>query len=122
MDAVGRRGDSLSRDGRVAVVFAAGSPGMGGGLVAALFIWFDPSVIVDAHIWPQWDVWMLPPFFLAALLATVDWCFPGIVLGVGVMFKGQLLMLGPVLALWPLLSGRYGALGRVVSGFVLATG
>jgi hypothetical protein len=38
------------------------------------------------------------------------------------MFKGQLLMLGPVLALWPLLSGRYGALGRVVSGFVLATG
>ncbi len=33
-----------------------------GGLVAALLFWMNPAVIVDAHVFPQWDVWLLPFF------------------------------------------------------------
>jgi hypothetical protein len=93
------------------------------GLVAALMMWLDPSVVVDGHIWPQWDPWVLPPFLLAVLLATLDWWFvAGLVLGVGVMFKGQTMIAGSVLAIWPLLSLRWGALGRLAVGFVAAAG
>ncbi|HUB27455.1 MAG TPA: hypothetical protein VL992_18660, partial [Tepidisphaeraceae bacterium] len=97
--------------------------GWAAGLVAALMLWFDPGVLVDSHVWPQWDVWTLPPFLLAALLGTLDWWFvAGLVLGVGVMFKGQTLVTAPVLLLWPLLSMRWGAVARMVVGFVLAAG
>jgi hypothetical protein len=93
------------------------------GMVAALLMWFDPSILMDAHVWPQWDVWVLPPFMLAALLATLDWWLTaGLVMGVGVMFKGQILVAAPVLALWPLFAGRWGALARMIVGFVLAAG
>ena len=30
------------------------------GLAAASFAWFEPSTILDAHGWPQWDVWIVP--------------------------------------------------------------
>jgi hypothetical protein len=93
------------------------------GLVAALMLWLDPSVLVDGHIWPQWDPWVLPPFLLAILLATLDWWFvAGLVLGVGVMFKGQTMIAGSVLVIWPLLSLRWGAAGRLAVGFVAAAG
>jgi hypothetical protein len=93
------------------------------GLVAALFLWFDPSVLADGHIYPQWDVWLLPVFLGAALLATLDWwATAGIVLGAGMMFKGQILVAGPILAIWPLMAGRWGALTRLVIGFLTAVG
>jgi hypothetical protein len=93
------------------------------GLAAALFMWLDPSVLVDAHIWPQWDAWVLPPFFLAALLETLDWWFcAGVVLGIGMMFKGQTMIAGSVLVVWPLMCGRFGALLRMAVGFVMAAG
>ena len=93
------------------------------GLVACLLLWLDPSLIVDSHIWPQWDPWVLPPFLFAALLASLDlWFLAGLVLGVGVMFKGQTLVTAPVLAMWPLLALQWGRLGRMVVGFVLAAG
>jgi hypothetical protein len=93
------------------------------GLVGALLLWLDPSLIVDSHIWPQWDPWVLPPFLLAALMASLDlWFLAGLVLGVGVMFKGQTLVTAPVLAMWPLLALQWGRLGRMVVGFVLAAG
>jgi hypothetical protein len=97
--------------------------GWAAGLIAALLLWFDPSLLLDAHVWPQWDVWVLPPLMLAALLATLDcWFFAGVVMGVGVMFKGQTMGLGSILALWPLFAGRFGALGRLITGFVLSAG
>jgi hypothetical protein len=97
--------------------------GWAAGLIAAILIWFDPGVLVDSHIWPQWDVWTLPPFLLAALLGTLDWWFvAGLVLGVGVMFKGQTLVTAPILLLWPLLMMRWGAVLRIVIGFVLSAG
>lgn len=94
-----------------------------GGLVAGLMLWFDPALLMNAHVWPQWDVWLLPPFLLAAVLTSLDWWFTaGLVLGAGMMFKGQLLILGPFFAFWPLVSGRWGAAARLVSGFIVAAG
>ncbi len=97
--------------------------GWAAGLMAAIFIWFDPALLVDGHVWPQWDGWVLPPFLAAALLASLDWWLAaGLVLGVGAMFKGQVLLGSPVLILWPVLSLRWGAAGRLVVGALLAAG
>lgn len=90
------------------------------GLVAALLVWFDPMNLADSHVWPQWDVWLLPAFLLSALLASLDWWIAaGILLGIGCMFKGQLLLAGPMLFLWPLFAGRLGATVRIISGFLI---
>src|SRR5216117_1834943 len=40
------------------------------GLAAATAAWLEPSMILDAHGWPQWDVWVLP-FYLCAALAAL---------------------------------------------------
>src|SRR2546426_6345838 len=39
------------------------------GLAAASVAWLEPSMILDAHGWPQWDVWILPFYLFAALAA-----------------------------------------------------
>ncbi len=90
------------------------------GAVAAMLVWNDPLLLIDSHAWPQWDVWILPFFVFAALMASLDWWMvAGILLGVGCMFKGQLLLAGPILFLWPLFAGRWGALARVIIGFAI---
>ena len=89
------------------------------GLVAALLLWFDPAVLAVSHVWPQWDVWPVPFFLVSAFLASVEWWMTaGIVLAFGVMFKGQLLLPGPVLLFWPLFGGRIGPCLRALSGFI----
>src|SRR5262249_10505380 len=40
------------------------------GLVAALLVWFNPMNLLDSHIWPQWDIWIIPVFLTAALFAS----------------------------------------------------
>src|SRR5258705_6036713 len=40
------------------------------GLAAASVAWLEPSMSLDAHGWPQWDVWILP-FYLFAALAVL---------------------------------------------------
>ncbi|HTW95052.1 MAG TPA: hypothetical protein VMD30_09680, partial [Tepidisphaeraceae bacterium] len=93
------------------------------GLVAALFLWFDPAILVDAHMWPQWDMWTLPPFLATALLASLDWWFcAGLVLAFGSFFKGQILFAAPVLIMWPLLSLRIGKVVRMLAGYLLMSG
>ena len=90
------------------------------GLVAAMLVWFDPITLMNSHAWPQWDVWILPFFVLAALLASLNcWLSAGVVLGIGCLSKGQLLLGAPILVLWPLFGGRFGAALRVLSGFAL---
>jgi hypothetical protein len=87
------------------------------GIVAALMVWFDPITIVDSHAWPQWDVWILPVFILAALLASLEWWVcAGMILGIGCMMKGQILLGGPILLLWPIFGGKWGAAGRILTG------
>jgi len=90
------------------------------GAVAAMLVWLNPLILIDSHAWPQWDVWILPFFIAAALMASLNWwMLAGALLGVGCMFKGQLLLGGPILILWPLFEGRFGALARIVIGFVI---
>ncbi len=90
------------------------------GAVAAMLVWLDPLTLIDSHAWPQWDVWILPVFLGSALLASLDWWMAaGILLSIGCMAKGQLLLAGPILMLWPLFEGRWGALVRILCGFVI---
>ena len=86
--------------------------------LAALLLWFNPAVLLDAHAWPQWDVWVLP-FYLGAMLlgSTGRWFLAGACAGVGCMFKGQMLLVAPTLLLWPLFLGNFGGAARAVLGF-----
>ncbi len=92
-------------------------------MVAATMAWLNPSSLPDDFGWPQWDCW-LPPFFLvAAILVTLDWWIAaGILLGVGCMFKGQLLFVSPVLILCPLLAGWPGRFFRILVGLIAGAG
>ncbi len=89
------------------------------GTAAAIAAWLDPSMILDAHGWPQWDVWILP-FYLFAVLAasTRRWFWCGCLLAVGAMLKGQLLFVAPFFLLWPLWQRRWDRALLVLAGFV----
>jgi len=92
------------------------------GLVSALFFWFNPALIWNAHCWPQWDSWVLPFFLWALVLASLDWWFcAGLIVAAGAMFKGQILFGAPLFILWPLFQGRLPAVGRWISGLLTAT-
>ncbi len=92
-------------------------------LVAGSLAWLNPSSLPDSFGWPQWDCW-LPPFFLvAAVLISLDWWLAaGVLVGVGCMFKGQLLFVSPVLLLCPLLAGWPGRFFRVAVGTMVGAG
>jgi hypothetical protein len=78
-------------------------------------------MILDAHGWPQWDVWLLPFYLFAALLAVKNrWFLCGFLLAIGAMFKGQLLFVTPFFVLWPLWQKRWNRALRVIAGFVSA--
>ena len=60
--------DWLSREHRASIC----------GLAAASVAWLEPSMIFDAHGWPQWDVWILPFYLFAALAALKErWFWAG---------------------------------------------
>ncbi len=88
------------------------------GLAAASVAWLEPSMILDAHGWPQWDVWILP-FYLFAALATLKnrWFLCGCLLAASAMFKGQLLFVAPFFVLWPLWQKRWSRALHVLAGF-----
>ncbi|MBA3607770.1 MAG: hypothetical protein H0W43_04565 [Chthoniobacterales bacterium] len=88
------------------------------GLLAASVAWLEPSLILDAHAWPQWDCWILPFYLFAALAAlTRRWFWCGCLLAAGGMLKGQLLFVAPFFILWPLWQKRWARAGRVLAGF-----
>lgn len=88
------------------------------GLLAASVAWLEPSLILDAHAWPQWDVWILPFYLFAALAAlTRRWFWCGCLLAAGGMLKGQLLFVAPFFLFWPLWQKRWARAGRVLAGF-----
>jgi hypothetical protein len=90
------------------------------GLAGALIFWFNPAVIFDDHCWPQWDVWIVPFYVFAVLLASTNWWFcAGLLIGVGAMIKGQILLASGALVLWPLFSMRWGATARFICGSAL---
>ena len=92
------------------------------GLAAASAVWLEPSMILDAHGWPQWDVWILPFYLFAALAAsTRRWFWCGCLLSAGAMFKGQLLLVAPFFVLWPLCQKRWTDALRLLAGFASTT-
>jgi hypothetical protein len=87
------------------------------GLAAASVAWLEPSMILDAHGWPQWDVWILPFYLFAALAALKNrWFLCGCLLAAGAMFKGQLLFVAPFFVLWPLWQKKWNRALRVLAG------
>jgi hypothetical protein len=87
-------------------------------LAAASVAWLEPSMILDAHGWPQWDVWILPFYLFAALAALKNrWLVCGCLLAAGTMFKGQLLFVAPFFVLWPLWQKRWKHALRLLAGF-----
>jgi len=92
------------------------------GLAAASVAWLEPSMILDAHGWPQWDVWILPFYLFAALAALKNrWFCCGCLLAAGAMLKGQLLFVAPFFVLWPLWQNRWTCALRVLAGFTAET-
>jgi len=92
-------------------------------LVAATLAWINPASILDSYGWPQWEAWLLPFLLVAAVLVSLDWWLTaGLVLGVGCMFKGQLLFLCPVLVLAPLFAGWPIRFLRIATGLTAAAG
>src|SRR6266567_4738061 len=89
------------------------------GLAVAAGVWLEPSMILDAHGWPQWDVWIVP-FYLFAVLAALKnrWFLCGALLAAGAMFKGQLLFVAPFFVLWPLWQKRWTRALRMLAGFI----
>jgi len=91
--------------------------GVGAGLVAGLIIWFNPAMHLSAHGWPTWDMWVVPMYLLALLLASWNcWFLCGLTIALGAMLKGQQFAVAPLFVIWPLLQGRFGAVARWVSG------
>ena len=89
------------------------------GMIAALFFWFNPALIWNAHCWPQWDSWVLPFFLWGVLLASLDfWFCAGMVMAAGAMFKAQILFGAPLFILWPLFQGRMMAIVRWIIGLM----
>ena len=88
------------------------------GLMAASVAWLEPSMILDAHGWPQWDVWIVP-FYVFALLAALKnrWFVCGCLLAAGAMLKGQLLFVAPFFLFWPLWQKRWTRAFHVLVGF-----
>lgn len=89
-------------------------------LAGALLVWLNLTLLLNAHVFPQWDVWLLPFFVFGALGASVGglgWLLCGILLAVGAMFKGQILLVAPVLVVWAIASDpRGGNLVRLMAG------
>src|SRR5947199_514484 len=90
------------------------------GLAAASAAWLEPSMILDAHGWPQWDVWILPFYLFAAFAALKDrWFWCGCLLAAGAMLKGQLLFVAPFFVFWPLWQKRWTRALRMLAGFAV---
>ncbi|HZL37710.1 MAG TPA: hypothetical protein VFC78_20505 [Tepidisphaeraceae bacterium] len=91
------------------------------GLLAAIMIWFNPAMICDAHVWPQWEVWIIPAYLFGLYFASKDWwMLAGMIVAAGAQMKGQITMVAAVFILWPLFERRLGAALRFVIGAALA--
>jgi hypothetical protein len=87
------------------------------GLTAGSLAFFNPAALINAHAFPQWDTWLLPFFLLACYAGSRgSWFVCGFMLVLGAFFKGQVLLVAPVLLAWPLLRGNVGGFLRVLGG------
>lgn len=92
-------------------------------LAAATVAWLEPNMILDAHAWPQWDVWIMPLYLFAALaMLNNRWLVCGSLLAVGAMIKPQILIVAPFFVLVPLCAGQWRYALRVLAGFAATAG
>lgn len=90
---------------------------------AAGLVWLNPAAIMDSHVWPHGEVWILPFYLLAVLAVLEGRCFAaGVMIGLGSMFKGQIMMVAPVLILWPMFDRRWRGAARVMLGMACGIG
>jgi hypothetical protein len=86
-------------------------------IAVMIAIWLCPPLMWNTHAWPQWDVWLLPFFMLAAILGSLGWWTPaGTAVVVGAMLKGQILFAAPMLIAWPIFLGDWRGLIRLLTG------
>ncbi|MDB5329298.1 MAG: hypothetical protein JWP03_449 [Phycisphaerales bacterium] len=113
----------LAQGGIVPILSAAEqSRGWVAGLVAALLIWWNTAMICDAHVWPQWEVWILPAYLFGLYLASHNrWLAAGVLVAAGAMMKGQIIMVSALFVLWPLFELRVGAAVRFVVGIAISS-
>jgi hypothetical protein len=89
-------------------------------LIAPLLMWFNLAVLLDAHVWPQWEAWILPFYtFAAYFAATRRWLLVGLCIAVGALFKGQMLITAAIFVLWPLIQLRWRGVLEVAVGALL---
>jgi hypothetical protein len=97
--------------------------GWAAGLTAGLLFWFNPATVLSAHGWPTWDMWIMPMYLLAVLLASYDrWFAAGLVVAIGAMFKGQQLAVATIFVLWPLVLWRFDAILKWAAGLLFGIG
>lgn len=88
-------------------------------IAAFLLLWLNPALILSAHGWPSWDMWVVPFYLWTVLLCCWEyWFVAGVVMGLGVMFKGQQLAVIWVFLFWPLFAGQPGRMLRFATGCV----
>lgn len=76
--------------------------------LAATCLWLNPAVLIDAHVWPQWDIWCVPFYIWAIYASSVGaWFWAGVLIAFGAMFKGQILLVAPALLIWAAFSNGW---------------
>ncbi len=92
-------------------------------LASASVLLLNPASMINSFGRPATDTWVLP-FYAWAVWAgmTGRWWVAGAVMGLGAMFKGQLMIMSPVFVLWPLFMGRPLEAVRWLCGLLLAAG
>lgn len=92
-------------------------------VAAFLLLWLNPAMILSAHGWPSWDMWVIPFFLWTVLLCCWEyWFAAGVLFAIGAMFKGQQLSVAVIFVLWPIMAGQPGRALRFAAGFVGAFG
>ena len=87
------------------------------GIFGAMCFWFNPAIIFDSHCFPQWDVWLIPFFLAAVLLASLKcWFAAGVSVAIAAFLKGQILLVAPIFILWPIFCLHWRAVVAFVAG------
>ena len=90
--------------------------------VSAVLFWLNPALLINAHAWPQWDVWLVPFYVLAAWCVYMRWGLAaGALLVVVSLLKGQLLIVSALMLLWPIFRGDWRTALGVAAGFLAMT-
>ena len=99
-------------------------------LAAAMLVWFDPSVILNDVVFPQWDIWLMPFYIFAACFCSMGllsrkrqeawWGWAGVLLAIGGMLKGQIFTVATLFLMWALFRMQWKSALRMVIGFMSA--